>query len=245
MRRLRTLFAVSTVTVLIAAATPANALFGGIVFDPTNYAQNLLTAQRELQQINNEILGLHNQAVSLINEARNLTSLPYSALTALDTSISQTETLLGTAHAIAYNVAAIDTAFNTSYPQTYPATTPSAQFVIDAQTRWQNARAAFQDAMHVQAGIVANLTSTKSQIDALVGASQSADGALEAAQSGNQLVALQTNQLADLTAVMASIARAQSLENARQLEAEEQGQEQTSRFLDYGAGYVPSPVTFP
>ncbi len=67
MRKLRTLFVVSTAIALIGAATPANALFGGIVFDPTNYAQNLLTAQRELQQINNEILGLHNQALSLIN----------------------------------------------------------------------------------------------------------------------------------------------------------------------------------
>lgn len=245
MRKLRTALVVSAVAALIGSASPANALFGGVVFDPSNYAQNLLTAQRELQQINNEILSLHNQALSLINESRNLTSLPYSALSALDTSIGQTETLLSTAHAIAYDVAAIDTAFNTSYPQTYSAMTPSAQLVIDAQTRWQNARAAFQDAMHVQAGIVANLANTKSQIDALVGASQSADGALEAAQSGNQLVALQTNQIADLTAVMASIARAQSLENARQLEAEEQGQEQTTRFLDYGPGYVPSPVTFP
>ena len=54
-------------------AVPAQAqLFGGIVFDPTNYAQNVLTAVRELQQVNNEIAMLQNQATSLVNQARNL-----------------------------------------------------------------------------------------------------------------------------------------------------------------------------
>jgi P-type conjugative transfer protein TrbJ len=109
--------------------------------------------------------------------------------------------------------------------------------MADAETRWQNSLAGFQDAMHVQAGVVTNLDSTRTQIDALVGTSQSATGALQAAQSGNQLVALETKQLADLTAVMAAIARAQSLEGARNVENEEQAQAQTSNFLNYGSGY--------
>jgi P-type conjugative transfer protein TrbJ len=91
--------------------------------------------------------------------------------------------------------------------------------------------------MRVQAGVVQNLDSTRTQINALVSSSQSATGALQAAQSGNQLVALQTNQLADLTAVMAAIARAQSLEGARRVESQEQAQQQLSRFLNYGQGY--------
>ena len=69
--------------------------------------------------------------------------------------------------------------------------------------------------------------------------SQSATGALQAAQSGNQLIALQTNQLADLTAVVASLARAQSLESARTVASQAQAREQLQRFLDYGPGYQP------
>ena len=69
--------------------------------------------------------------------------------------------------------------------------------------------------------------------------SQGATGALQAAQSGNQLVAIQTKQLADLTAVMASIARAQSLDAARTLETQAQAQAQMQNFLNYGAGYQP------
>ena len=51
-----------------------------VVFDPNNYAQNVLTAARALQQINNQITSLQNQAQMLINQARNLASLPYSSL---------------------------------------------------------------------------------------------------------------------------------------------------------------------
>lgn len=213
-----------------------------IVFDPNNYVQNVLTAARELQQINNEIQSLENQATMLINQARNLASLPYSALAQLEAQIQRTEQLLQQAQRIAYSVTAINQAFTTTYPQSYPLSTSAQQLVTDAKTRWQNALAGFQDAMTVQAGAVQNLDTTRTQITALVSNSQSATGALQALQSGNQLVALQTNQLADLTAVLAAIARAQSLEGARTIENQQQAQVQLSQFLNYGPGYQPQTV---
>ena len=237
-RRLRAALAAGVAALTLATASaPARAQW--IVFDPTNYSQNVLTAARELQQVNNEIQGLENQATMLINQARNLASLPYSSLASLEQSISQTQQLLTQAQRIAYSVSTIDQAFTQTYPQAYSSATSSQQLLADAQTRWQNALAGFQDAMRVQAGVVQNLDSTRTQIDALVSSSQSATGALQAAQSGNQLVALQTKQLADLTAVMASIARAQSLDGARQAESQAQAQQQLTNFLNYGAGYQP------
>jgi P-type conjugative transfer protein TrbJ len=213
-----------------------------IVFDPNNYVQNVLTAARELQQINNEIQSLENEAQMLINQARNLASLPYSALAQLRAQIQRTEQLLQQAQRIAYSVTAINQAFTTTYRQSYPLSTSAQQLVTDAQTRWQNALAGFQDAMTVQAGAVQNLDTTRTQITALVSNSQSATGALQALQSGNQLVALQTNQLADVTAVLAALARAQSLEGARTIANQEQAQVQLSQFLNYGAGYQPQTV---
>ena len=224
---------------LCAAGATAPARAQWIVFDPTNYAQNVLTAARELQQVNNEIRILENQATSLTNQARNLSSLPYSSLAPLEQSIAQTQQLLAQAQRIAYSVATIDQAFGRTYPQAYSGSASSQRLVADAQARWQNARAGFQDAMHVQAGAVQNLDLTRTQIDALVTASQRASGALAAAQSGNQLLAILTRQLADLTAVMASIARAQSLDAAGALETRAQAQAQMQSFLDYGAGYRP------
>ncbi len=64
--RLRAALAVGVAVLTLATASaPASAQW--IVFDPTNYAQNVLTAARELQQVNNEIQGLENQATMLIN----------------------------------------------------------------------------------------------------------------------------------------------------------------------------------
>jgi P-type conjugative transfer protein TrbJ len=238
--RIATIFSFVAATETLSPS-PAHAQW--IVYDPANHIQNLLTAARELQQVNNEIQGLENQATMLINQAKNLASLPYSSLAQLDQSISQTQQLLSQAQRIAYSVTTIDQAFTETYPQSYPSSTSNEQLETDAQTRWANSLVGFQDAMVVQAGAVQNLATTRSQIDALVSSSQSASGALQAAQSGNQLVALQIKQLADLTAVMASIARAQSLDGAGNIESQEQAQQQLNNFLSEGQGYQPQTVT--
>ena len=65
-----------------------------IVFDPTNYVQNVLTAARELQQVN-QITSLQNEAQMLINQARNLASLPHSSPQQLQSSIQRTQQLVG------------------------------------------------------------------------------------------------------------------------------------------------------
>src|SRR5262245_2470297 len=90
-RRLRTLLAVGAATFTLAV-NAARAQW--TVFDPTNYGQNVLTAARALQQVNNQITSLQNEAQMLLNQARNLASLPYSALEQLQQSIGQTQQLL-------------------------------------------------------------------------------------------------------------------------------------------------------
>ena len=236
--RFRAVLAAGVAVLTFATASgPARAQW--IVYDPTNFSQNVLTAARELQQVNQNIQSLENQATMLINQAKNLASLPYSSLAQLEASIQRTEQLLMQAQNIAYSVTTIDQAFTQVYPQSYSGSTSNAQMLADAQTRWQNARAGYQDSMHVQAGVVQNLQNAQTQISALVSSSQSASGALQAAQSGNQIMSLAAQQLADLTGVIAAMARAQSLDNAGRLESEAQGQQQMQNFLNYGAGYQP------
>jgi P-type conjugative transfer protein TrbJ len=236
--RLRAALAAGVAMLTLATTSlPAHAQW--IVYDPTNFSQNVLTAARELQQVNQNIQSLENQATMLINQAKNLASLPYSSLAQLEASIQRTEQLLMQAQNIAYSVTTIDQAFTQVYPQSYSGSTSSTQMLADAQTRWQNARAGYQDSMNVQAGVVENLQNAQTQISALVSSSQSASGALQAAQSGNQIMGLAAQQLADLTGVIAAMARAQSLDNAGRLESEAQGRQQMQNFLNYGAGYQP------
>ncbi|NWM00779.1 P-type conjugative transfer protein TrbJ, partial [Klebsiella pneumoniae] len=72
--RFATIIAATPVAISLFISTPAAAQFGGIVYDPTNYAQNVLTAARTLQQVNQQITQLQNEATMLINQARNLAS---------------------------------------------------------------------------------------------------------------------------------------------------------------------------
>lgn len=239
MSRRRLGLAISIVAVSLLATAPSGAQW--IVFDPNNYVQNVLTAARELQQINNQITSLQNEAQMLINQAKNLASLPYSSLQQLQSSIQRTQQLLSQAQRIAYDVQQIDRAFATSYGPATSSQSDSA-LIAGAQSRWQNSVAAFQDALRVQAGVVGNLDTNRIQTSALVSSSQGASGALQATQAGNQILALQAQQLADLTAAVAAQGRAQSLESARRAAAQDQAREQLRRFLTSGQGYQSSNV---
>ncbi|MFG1228637.1 P-type conjugative transfer protein TrbJ [Xanthobacter wiegelii] len=209
-----------------------------VVFDPNNYAQNLLQAARALQQIQNQIISLQNQAQMLLNQARNLASLPYSALQQLQQSIQRTQQLLNQAQRIAYDVQSVDRAFQTTYGNA-SLTASDQQLIGQARGRWQTSVAGLQDAMRVQAGVVGNIDTNRTQMSALVGQSQGATGALQATQAGNQLLALQAQQLTDLTALLAANGRAQALTEAERAAAADQGREQRRRFLTPGSGYAP------
>src|ERR1700758_2343901 len=241
MNRLRRLAFASIVAITVSVGfKPSSAQL--IVFDPNNYAQNVLTAARALQQINNQIVSLQNQAQMLINQARNLATLPFSSLLQLEQSILRTQQLLAQAQRIAYDIQQIDRAFSTTYASASSSNFSNQTLIANAQTRWQNAMAGMQDAMRTQATVVANLDTNRSQMSALVTASQGATGALQASQAGNQLVALAAQQLADLTALVAAHGRAQNLESAQRAAAQDQSREQLRRFLTPGAGYQPTTV---
>ncbi len=240
-RRSRAAFLAASILSVPVAMSPimvAPASAQWIVYDPTNYVQNVLSAARALEQINNQITSLQNEATMLINQARNLASLPYSSLQRLQQSVQRTQQLLGEAQRIAYDVQQIDQAFTSTYGNASMSASDQ-QLVAQARERWQNTVGGLQDAMRVQAGVVGNIETNRAEMSALVGQSQGATGALQATQAGNQLLALQAQQLADLTAVVAANGRAQALQSAEQATAAEQGREQRRRFLTPGTGYQP------
>ncbi len=231
--------AILSVSATALMPTPAAAQLGGIVHDPRNYAQNILTAARTLEQINNQIRMLQGQATSLVNEARNLQSLPLTILDPLQQQIRQTQALLSQAQGIAFDVQAIEREFGSQYKDIDLSASQRAM-VDGAEGRWRGSVAAFEDALKVQAGVVGNIEGARNAVRSLVTVSQSSTGALQAAQAGNQLLALQSQQLADLTATVAALGRAQSLDAAGAAAAKAQAREQLRRFLGNQRGYVPT-----
>jgi type IV secretion system protein TrbJ len=239
-RRLLAVLCIASALALAPPPAPAQVA----VIDVANLAQNILTAARTLEEINNQVTQIQQFVQMLQNQARNLTSLPFSIAQQLDQSVSEITGLMGKAQGILYDVQNVQAQFQRFYPTNISADTSDAQLVADAQTRWQYSLATFQHTMEVQSQIIQGLPGDQAQMDALVGQSQSAVGILQATQAGNQLLALQAKQLAATQALLASQARAQAIEQARQAEAQEQAHEQYRRFIGAAPGsYTPVTVT--
>lgn len=215
-----------------------------VVIDPTNLAQNILTAAHTLEQINNQIRQLQNEAQSLINEARNLASLPFNVVNRLRANLDTTRQLIAQARGLAYDIQSMDQQFAQLYPEQYAATVSGNQMFRDAHQRWQNTLQGLQTAMRMQAQVSQNLNQDEGVLADLVDQSQSATGALQAMQATNQLLALQAKQSIQTQQLQLTQGRAASLELARQAAAIERGREVTRRFLGSGTAYTPQSVNF-
>lgn len=215
-----------------------------VVIDPTNLAQNILTAAHTLEQINNQIKQLQNEAQSLMNEARNLASLPFNVVNRLRSNLDTTRQLIGQARGLAFDIQNMDQQFAQLYPEQYAASVSGNRMFQDAHQRWQNTLQGLQTAMRMQAQVSQNLNQDEGVLADLVDQSQSATGALQAMQATNQLLALQAKQSIQTQQLQLTQGRAASLELARQAAAIERGREVTRRFLGGGTAYTPQSVNF-
>ncbi|WP_174285324.1 P-type conjugative transfer protein TrbJ [Sphingomonas bacterium] len=185
------------------------------VFDPTNFSQNVLTAARTLQQINNQIRSLQNEAAMLINQAKNLTAVSFPELQAITSTLRQIDQLRGQAQGIQFRVASTDQQFQQLFPSaSNPALTLNAQ-VAAARARMDVSIAAFRQTMSVQSQIVENVTADTQTVHGIVARSQGADGALGVGQATNQLLALTAKQQFQIQTMMAAQYRVEALEQAR------------------------------
>jgi P-type conjugative transfer protein TrbJ len=100
-----------------------------------------------------------------------------------------------------------------------------------AEARWLNSVEALKRSLGVQASVIEAMARTEAEAGALIDRSQGAAGGLQAAQAGNQLLALQSKQLADLTALLAAQGQAQALEQARAAAAAADAKAHLRRFL--------------
>lgn len=227
---------------LIAAVPAAHAQW--VVIDPTNLAQNILTAANTLEQINNQIKQLQNQAQSLMNQAKNLTNLDFSALAELRAAISATNRLIQQAQGLAFNVEQMEAQFQQLYPESFSASISGIQMVVDARRRWTMSLDALRTATKVQSQAVENFARDEQTLTDLVNRSQSAVGSLQATQATNQLLALQARQAIQAQQLQLTQDRANALEQARQVAAHERAREVRRRFMGGGTPYTPQAVDF-
>lgn len=221
---------------VVAPASPASAQIA--VFDPTNYTQNLLSAARALQQINNQIRSLQNEAAMLSNMAKNLSRIDFAELSELQRTLREIDNLMARAEGIEFDTARTEAQFDRLFPEGAPQGGTVAN-IAAAETRLETARSALQHTLGIQAQVVGNVRDDAEALAAIVSRSQGAEGALQVGQATNQLLALATKQQFQLQNMMAAQYRADAIERARRLQAEADARAATARFLGTGSAYTP------
>lgn len=228
------------VLVLALSITPAKAQMA--VIDAANLAQNTLTAARTLQEINNQLLQLQNEAKMLVNDALNLTTLPFNIVGQLQATLALTTQLIAQAQGITYQLSQARAQFIRFYPAVYAAGTPGVSMASDALQRWIHSLQALQTTVEMQAQAAQNLASDENALATLVTKSQQAVGILQAAQSTNQLLALQSRQLIQDQQLRLTQDRSAALEQARAVATEARSREVRRRFHGNGTQYTPRPI---
>lgn len=224
---------------LIMPNTPANAQLRSIVFDPSNYAQNILTAARTLQQVNQQIQQLQNEAQMLVNQGKNLSRIDFPQLDAIKSKLSEIDRLMGRATNIDFKVDELDAKFAKLYPQDFSAALTTDARVRDARSRLDASLAAYRQTMTIQSGVVENIHDDAEVLGQIIARSQGAEGSLQAQQATNQLLALTAKQQFQLQQMMAAQFRSEATEQARQATQASEARTATKKFLGSGSAYTP------
>jgi P-type conjugative transfer protein TrbJ len=213
------------------------------VIDTANLAQNIMTAARSLEEVNNQITQIQQYIQMLEYAARNVATLPFSVLSQLQSSMMQLDSLMDQARSLSYSVNQLQQQFQDLYPNYSAAgNLNQAGLLADAQARWAASVDTYRHTMTVQSQIVSAIPADQADLSALVDQSQGAVGTLQAIQSGNQLLALQSHQLSATQDLLAASARAQAADAMRHAEAENSAKAEWQRFYGSGVGYTSSQV---
>lgn len=242
MKRKHKLVALACATALSVSGTFAVPLAPAAaipVFDATNYTQNILQAARALEQINNQIQSLQNEASMLQNMARNLERIDFPQLQRISSSLKQIDQLMGEAQGIGFKVDQLEQRFRTMFPGSVDRALKTDARAAEAKVRLDSAFEGFRHSMTVQAEVVSQIRDDAQLLSELSKRSESAVGSLQAQQATNQLLALSTKQQLQLQTMMAAEFREASTERARRAQAEAEARAATRRFLGSGKAYGP------
>ena len=218
---------------LMAPPASAQLFGGGIVYDPSNHAENILQAARALQQIDNQVRQLTHEIDMIEKMARDLETLPVEVARGIIADrIRRIKELMREADGIGYGAEAVERNYEDLYPETYGETPPANVVLVeDARARWQQSRLAHKHTLLMVAETVRDTEQDADALTGLVEESQTAIGNLQALQAGNQIKALSAQQLMQMEALLAAHYRAEALDRARELEEAARGRARLQSFL--------------
>tara|TARA_R110002073_G_scaffold211794_2_gene372108 strand:- start:9794 stop:10525 length:732 start_codon:yes stop_codon:yes gene_type:complete len=238
MKPLLTLMLMSMLTILPLQRAHAIFGLGDIVFDPGNYAQNILTAARSLTMIQNQIRQLQNEARVLVNQGKDLGSLNLNILNDLNQNISSVKYLMNAAKGIAFTISETDRILLERYPDDYAKNITRDQLIQDAKQRYQYSVTSLRHSMRMQAHVTESIVEDQNLISQLMQSSASAIGNLQVSQAGNQLLGLLAEQQIKSQQLMASHYRAEAVRQAADQATRVQAQNYAVKFMGTESAYT-------
>lgn len=194
-----------------------------VVFDPTNFSQNVLTALRTLQSNVNDVQKIANQIQQLNHEIQNLQTLSPAVsgplLANYVTAWTQMGNTFNSINGLASNVGALTADYNATFPARAGTPLSSAQVLGQLQTYLTQARASYQGVYQQSGQVMANLPVAQANVATALAASSGASGNLDALQAQTHVIAQVAQLLMQQNAQIAAMNQAQSTWLNQQMEA--------------------------
>ncbi len=220
-----------------ALTRPALAL---TVFDPLNYEQNVLSAVRVLEQINNQVRQLQNQAQALLRLDQNLQRLGSTISPDLQRSLSDIQLRLRDGEGLALKLRDTEVGYAQLFPKEVSAALSSDDRLRNAKARWDEEYASLQRSALLQSQIADGIGTDARLLDDALARSRNAAGALDVTQAGNELTALSVKQSLQLQGLLAAQHRSETLGRAHDLAIEGEARQRFKTFLGNGQAYTRS-----
>ena len=240
MRRLSKFLASVPLALSLHATPMSPALAQLTVFDPANYSQNLATAARALEQINNQVRQLQNQALTLQRMDQNLVRLGSTISPDLQRTLGDIQTQLRAGEGIALRLQTTQSGWDQLFPRQVASSLSTDDVLRNAQNRWSEEYAAFRRAALLQGQIADGIETDTRLLGDAMARSRNAAGALEATQAGNELTGLSVKQALTLAGLLAAQHRASTVTRARDLATEDEARQRFKTFIGTGSAYTAS-----
>jgi P-type conjugative transfer protein TrbJ len=201
----------------VLSLTPTEPAHAITVFDPTNYAQNILQATRALEQI-------HNQISQIDQAARMLAQNPLQLSPELASDIASARQLFSQAQGIAFDLNRVSQDFRSLYPDQWA--NMNLGDMLAQSDRWLSQdRQSVQSAMEAEARAAQAIGQSQSQIERALQSSSGAQGQTGAIQASNQLLGVTASELAQIHALLIAQGRALETERMERIAREERAAE--------------------
>ncbi len=219
--------------VLIASAPRTTAaqfglLGSGIVFDPSNFARNVLHYARRLEQ-------MQLQAEQLRQQVTAMRKLGTPTWRQIDGALGQTDALMQQGQALAYGVRAIDLEFR----RTFPGTQAFRDYPAEQGTQSLRTLATLRGALNAAHRAAEEFPSGVARLDAIKRQFGSIRGHEEALELNGTIRVYSAEELTLLRQAVAALTNVQAVSAANQVNA--QAQEAATVRARLGAMSAPGP----